>query len=370
MPRSDPEQYGLGALYRLYGTDDGWVFLAAPQPASGRRSPSRSNIPNGSTTRGSPTRPRCRARRRASELLSGALRSRTAAEWEKLLTDAGVGCSHVFSGEHSAFTATDTVLRDTGLVAEIEHPTLGRLVRHGAPVQFSETPGRIAPGAFAGNIRRRSSPSSATRMTRSGNCSPTRWCSDPTPETGAAGDSGADPQRRVRLEVEHRGTQPAEQRGDDVRLDEQRDGPQEEPVDDAAAVLGPGVVERRRAPHRGRAARRDSARGGRAPRSRVGGLERRRDVVPDVDAPVPVLDALPVEEPGPTGASRKMLPTCASPWIDVQPGPGARAASVRIASISRGVSRISGGMPTPFGPSKFLIDLAAPRTSRGIPTRG
>ena len=85
-----------------------------------------------------------------SELLTGALRTRTAAEWEKLLTDAGVGCSHVFSGEHSAFTATDPVLRDTGLVAEIEHPTLGRLVRHGVPVQFSETPGRIAPGCVRG----------------------------------------------------------------------------------------------------------------------------------------------------------------------------------------------------------------------------
>src|SRR5690606_5663764 len=30
-PVSDPDLYGLGALYRLYEASDGWIFLAAPQ---------------------------------------------------------------------------------------------------------------------------------------------------------------------------------------------------------------------------------------------------------------------------------------------------------------------------------------------------
>jgi len=29
VPLSDPEQYGLSSLYRLYEAADGWIFLAA-----------------------------------------------------------------------------------------------------------------------------------------------------------------------------------------------------------------------------------------------------------------------------------------------------------------------------------------------------
>ena len=32
VPHSDPDQFGLSALYRLYRTAEGWVFVAAPQP--------------------------------------------------------------------------------------------------------------------------------------------------------------------------------------------------------------------------------------------------------------------------------------------------------------------------------------------------
>ena len=50
----------------------------------------------------------------------------------------------------SEFTLTDPVIRELGFVAEVEHPLLGRISRHGAPIQFSETPGRIAPGCRTG----------------------------------------------------------------------------------------------------------------------------------------------------------------------------------------------------------------------------
>src|SRR3546814_14374708 len=30
-PHPDPDFYGLGALYRLYESHEGWVFLAAPE---------------------------------------------------------------------------------------------------------------------------------------------------------------------------------------------------------------------------------------------------------------------------------------------------------------------------------------------------
>ena len=56
----------------------------------------------------------------------------------------------VFALGHSAFTVMDPVMRETGLVAEIEHPTLGPLLRHGLPVQFSETPGRVGTSCLRG----------------------------------------------------------------------------------------------------------------------------------------------------------------------------------------------------------------------------
>jgi len=151
VPRSDPEQYGLGALYRLYGAADGWVFLAAPQPREWEALAAALEHPEWLDDARFVD---VEARRANDAALAGvvgdALRTRTADEWEKLLSDRGVGCAHVFAREHAVFTATDTVIRDTGLVAEIEHPTLGRLIRHGAPVQFSETPGRIAAGCVRG----------------------------------------------------------------------------------------------------------------------------------------------------------------------------------------------------------------------------
>jgi len=42
------------------------------------------------------------------------------------------------------------VLRETGLVVEIEHPVFEKVLRHGLTVAFSETPGRLAPCCLCG----------------------------------------------------------------------------------------------------------------------------------------------------------------------------------------------------------------------------
>jgi crotonobetainyl-CoA:carnitine CoA-transferase CaiB-like acyl-CoA transferase len=42
------------------------------------------------------------------------------------------------------------VLRETGLVVEVEHPLFGSILRAGPPVGLSETPGRVAPGCLVG----------------------------------------------------------------------------------------------------------------------------------------------------------------------------------------------------------------------------
>ncbi len=61
-----------------------------------------------------------------------------------------MACVEAFDASHSEFTCTDPVLRETGLVVEVEHPRFGPVLRAGPPVALSETPGRVAPGCLIG----------------------------------------------------------------------------------------------------------------------------------------------------------------------------------------------------------------------------
>ena len=151
LPRPDEDKQGLHALYRLYRAASGWIFLAAPEPSEwealvtvlDRRDlalDDRFATPD--------------ARRANDDALAAVLAEliagRDAAAWEDELSAAGVGCAEAFAGPHSAFTCTDPVLRETGLVVEIEHPVFEKVLRHGLPVAFSETPGRLAPCCLCG----------------------------------------------------------------------------------------------------------------------------------------------------------------------------------------------------------------------------
>jgi crotonobetainyl-CoA:carnitine CoA-transferase CaiB-like acyl-CoA transferase len=151
VPLSDPEQYGLNALYRLYRTGEGWVFLAAPRQTEWEALASALGHAEWRDDARFETADARRANDAAlASAIAEALTSRDAADWEKLLTEAGVGCARVFPDGHSAFSATDPVMRETGLVVEIEHPLFGKLLRHGLPVAFSETPGRVGTSCLRG----------------------------------------------------------------------------------------------------------------------------------------------------------------------------------------------------------------------------
>ena len=63
---------------------------------------------------------------------------------------ARVACVSAFEASHSEFTCTDPVLRETGLVVEVDHPTFGTILRAGPPVVLSDTPGRVAAGCLLG----------------------------------------------------------------------------------------------------------------------------------------------------------------------------------------------------------------------------
>ena len=98
-----------------------------------------------STTRASPTAAtRAEHRQQLEALLAPRFATRTAIIWSRVLDDAGVPNEirvETNAGEHVLFDDDNERL---GLVAEYEHPILGRMRQFGNLIDFSETPGHIA----------------------------------------------------------------------------------------------------------------------------------------------------------------------------------------------------------------------------------
>lgn len=74
-------------------------------------------------------------------ILTETLRTRTTAEWIKLLQEAGIPCGPIYSVDE---VFADPHVQAREMMVEVEHPTVGSLKMTGIPVKFSETPGRIA----------------------------------------------------------------------------------------------------------------------------------------------------------------------------------------------------------------------------------
>ncbi|MFF4258689.1 CaiB/BaiF CoA transferase family protein [Streptomyces sp. NPDC001663] len=83
---------------------------------------------------------RVRHRDELVPLLEAALTRRTSAEWARLLDAAGVPCAPIATVEE-ALTSPQAVARD--MVAELDHPTVGRLRTVGSPLKLSRTPTRL-----------------------------------------------------------------------------------------------------------------------------------------------------------------------------------------------------------------------------------
>jgi len=151
LPAADEESHGLHALYRLYRAETGWVFLAAARQRDWEALASalgRADLTDDE-------RFATESARRSNDdtliaTLAAVFASRAASTWEAELTAAGVACVEAFDASHSEFTCTDPVLRETGLVVEVDHPRFEKMLRAGPPVALSETPGRIAAGCLVG----------------------------------------------------------------------------------------------------------------------------------------------------------------------------------------------------------------------------
>ncbi len=142
-PVLDAAQLGLGPLYRLYETSEGWLQLAAvrdehwPAVCNAIRRP---ELVDDERFRTAADR-----EERGDELtaaLEAALACDSAGNWRRALDAVGVPCEvsmDTYDGETVLF---DQELVDLGLVAEYEHPLLGRVRQFGNLITFSDTPGR------------------------------------------------------------------------------------------------------------------------------------------------------------------------------------------------------------------------------------
>ena len=145
----DPGQYGFHALSRVYPAETGWVVVVAPSQSDWEglvRALDRPDLLDDERF-STPLRRRDNDEK-LTALLAALFVRKPAAAWEEVLGRQGV--VEVFGGTMSDFTNTNPVIRDCGLVGSVEHPIFGSILRHGVPVKFSDTPGRLEPGCRVG----------------------------------------------------------------------------------------------------------------------------------------------------------------------------------------------------------------------------
>jgi crotonobetainyl-CoA:carnitine CoA-transferase CaiB-like acyl-CoA transferase len=141
-PRSDQQQAGLGPLYRLYPTSDGWVALAclgrAHWAALAKVVP---GIAGDARFADAPAR--AANAEALTDVLAAFLVTHTAHNAFEVLDGAGVPVEIADpDGGRTWFDRPDLVA--AGLVADYEHPQYGRFRQFGHLVHLSDTPGRIA----------------------------------------------------------------------------------------------------------------------------------------------------------------------------------------------------------------------------------
>lgn len=142
-PTADPMLFGYGALYRLYETAAGWVFLACPKLREWEAL--CRGLPGGDVLSSDPRFADPVDRRRHDAALADALaiifRREPAAVWEARLGALDVACVEVARGPVARAVLEDVVFREAGFLTEVEHATFGRHRRLMPLVHLARTPG-------------------------------------------------------------------------------------------------------------------------------------------------------------------------------------------------------------------------------------
>ena len=132
----DQGQHGIGACYRLYETQDGWIQIAAVRDAEWAALGRVLDVDVSAST------PSDRA------VTESALEARVPHEDVRCSGRARSTTPACRTRSRSTPRAGDRVLFDAdnerlGLVAEYEHPIMGKMRQFGELIQFSETPAHV-----------------------------------------------------------------------------------------------------------------------------------------------------------------------------------------------------------------------------------
>jgi crotonobetainyl-CoA:carnitine CoA-transferase CaiB-like acyl-CoA transferase len=129
-PKLDAGQHGFGWSYRLYETDDNWICVAALTADERDRFLATVGVD-----------PRLQAD--PTPAIEATMRTKNAVMWSHTLDDVDVPNEIALDNHNGMVGLFDADLERLGMIAEYDHPTMGRMRQFGELVHFSETPGLI-----------------------------------------------------------------------------------------------------------------------------------------------------------------------------------------------------------------------------------
>ena len=154
-PLPDRDGYGLGALYRLYRAQSGWVFLACPFEEEWEALCKTIERPDLLEDPRFATR---EAREKHDDALIKELTqvfaTREPLDWEKLLTDADVACVKAEDRGMYNFFNEDRHVLENGFLKQVEATRYGEFWRYTPVVGFSDTAGKAGPAPLKGEHTR------------------------------------------------------------------------------------------------------------------------------------------------------------------------------------------------------------------------
>ena len=146
--------YGLGALYRLYETADGWVFLACPSDSEWRALVRTLDQPALRDPRFADAEGRRKHDGDLADVLAEVFCRRDADDWEQLLSLADVACVRADAAHPAQFFDRSQHMVENGFVVEADHLRWGRHWRAGPLTRLSATPPSTGTGVLAGQHTR------------------------------------------------------------------------------------------------------------------------------------------------------------------------------------------------------------------------
>jgi crotonobetainyl-CoA:carnitine CoA-transferase CaiB-like acyl-CoA transferase len=149
---ADPDLFGYGALYRLYESSDGWIYLAAPAEREWDSlvMALADVLDLSSDQRFSDEARRGENDAALAETLAQVFRSQSAQHWEDTLLRHDIGCVVAHAEPPEEVLQFGEFATASGLTTVVDHPTFGEHARLTPLVDFSRNETVAEPGCLRG----------------------------------------------------------------------------------------------------------------------------------------------------------------------------------------------------------------------------